>query len=121
MTEPVTQHPVEAAPEAPPVDPAWARLIAAENAIQEQARQMADIQTSIGNVLMIVSWFSELRKEENEQRSSESGVRSRVRPSEPPDFDGTREKGQAFLNGCLFYFVQSDITSQTSRLVSTGL
>ena len=47
MSNPVAHHPVEGSLEVPeaPVDPAWVRLIMAERAIQEQARQMVNIQT----------------------------------------------------------------------------
>ena len=65
--------------------------------LSKQVRQMANIQASIENVSKIVSQLAEMQREENTHWSP-------VRPSEPPDFDSTREKGQAFLNGCLFYF-----------------
>ena len=99
MSDPVAHHPVEDAVGAsdPPADTVGIQLIAAENALQEQACQMANIQASIDNVSKIVSLLAETQKEENIPQSSETGVRSRICPSEPPDFDGTREKGQAFL------------------------
>ena len=76
MSNPVAHHPVEGSLEVPkaPVDPAWIRLIAADQAIQEQARQMVNIQTSIENVSKMVSRLSEIQKEENTQWSSEPGV-----------------------------------------------
>jgi hypothetical protein len=51
---------------------------------------------------------AELAEEaENNVGESESEVLrklSRVKPATPPDFDGDREKGRAFLNTCSIYF-----------------
>ena len=91
MSDPVAHHPVEGALRVPgpPVDDAWTRLITAENTLQGQAQQMANLQASIDSMTKIVSLLTEKPKEEKVPRSPETEVRSHVRPSEPPDFDGT--------------------------------
>ena len=91
-------------------DPVWERIFQAEGDLQQQAQNLAAIQGSLNKLQETMTRLIEVQgvgKPAN-MIPTETGVvgggRSRVRPAAPPDFDGSREKGQAFLNDCLFYF-----------------
>ena len=97
--------PVNDSPGAAGLDPVMQRLFTVEGDLQAQAQTLATVQGSITNIeAMLGKLFEAQGLEKPASISSTGGGGSRVRPTAPPNFNGSREKGQAFLNGCLFYF-----------------
>ena len=103
-------------------DPAWQRLTVAEARLQMQVQQLVTVQGSINNIeAMLGKLYEAQGLDKPANVSNGEGGTGRIRPAAPPDFDGTHEKGQAFLNGCLFYFdaVGHQFPDEQARRVAT--
>ncbi|KIJ29589.1 hypothetical protein M422DRAFT_268932 [Sphaerobolus stellatus SS14] len=102
MSEGPAPMPVD---ETPTCDPVLDRLFNVEGDLQVQAQRIAAVQGSISNIEKLLGKLYEAQGlEKPASISSVGGSVSRVRPAALPDFNGSCDKGQAFLNGCLFYF-----------------